>query len=71
MSKSALKLVMLCRKAKIAEGKGDSAQFFRHPLKITLPPPGRNPETAPAPCPSLILVEAWEGGENGSRPDDE
>ena len=47
MSKSGLKLVMLCRKAKNAEGKGGSAQFFRHPLKITLPPPGRNPETAP------------------------
>ena len=34
--------------------KGVSAQFFRHtlgdfrhPLKITLPPPGRNPENAP------------------------
>ena len=40
---------MLCRKAKKAEGKGGSAQFFRHPLgdfrhplKISLPPPGRD-----------------------------
>ena len=40
------KLVMLCRKAKNAL-KGGSAKFFRRPLKITLPPPGRNPETAP------------------------
>ena len=37
----------MCRKAKNAKGKRGSAQFFRHPLKITLPPPGRNPETAP------------------------
>ena len=59
MPKSGRKLVMLCRKAKNAEGKGGSAQFFRHtlgdfrhPLKITLPPAGRNPETAPVckPC---------------------
>ena len=34
--------------------KGDSAPFFRypledfrHPLKMSLPPPGRNPENAP------------------------
>ena len=49
---------MLCRKAKNAKGKGGSAQFFRHPLgdlrhplKITnnLPPPERNPKTAPGP----------------------
>ena len=30
--KSGSKLVMLCKKAKNAEGKGGSAQFFRHPL---------------------------------------
>ena len=54
MSKSGCKLVMFCRKVKDAEGKGSRAQFvrhplgdFRHPLKFTLPPPGRNPETAP------------------------
>ena len=29
---------MLCRKAKSTEGKEGSAQFFRHPLKISLPP---------------------------------
>ena len=29
--KNGLKLVMLCRKTKNAEGKGGSAQFFRHP----------------------------------------
>ena len=53
-SKSGRKLVMLCRKAKYAQGKGCSAQFFTtplgyfcHPLKITLPPPERNPETTP------------------------
>ena len=39
---------MLCvGKQKKTEGKGGSAQFVRHPLRITLPPPGRNPETAP------------------------
>ena len=38
---------MLCRKAKNTEVKGGSAQFFRHPLKISLPPPGSHPETAP------------------------
>ena len=46
--KSGRKLVMLCRKAKKKRReKGDSKQFFRHPLKISLPPPARNPETAP------------------------
>ena len=51
---SGRKLVMFCRKTKNTEGKGGSAQFFRHPLgdfrhplKISLPPPGSNPETAP------------------------
>ena len=36
---------MLSRKA---EGKDVERKLFRHPLKISLPPPGRNPETAPA-----------------------
>ena len=49
--KSGRKLVILCRKAKKnteLRGRGYcSAQFFRHPLKISLPPPGRNPEYAP------------------------
>ena len=46
--------MLVCRKEKNAEGKRGSAQLFhhplgdiRHPLKITLPPPGRNPENAP------------------------
>ena len=54
MSKSWCRLVMLCRKAKNAEERRVASNFFattlgdfRHPLKITLPPPGRNPETAP------------------------
>ena len=53
MSKSGREFVMLVGKAKNTEGKGGSTKFFRHPLgdfrhplKITLPPPGRNPETA-------------------------
>ena len=44
---------MLSRKAKNAEGKDVARDLFRHPLgdfchplKISLPPPGRNPETA-------------------------
>ena len=47
------KLVMLYKKAKNAEGKEVARNLFRHPLgdfrhplKISLPPPGRNPETA-------------------------
>ena len=55
MSKSGRKLVMLCRKANKAEGKGTARNFFchplgdfSHPLKISLPPHGRNPESAPA-----------------------
>ena len=46
---------MLFKKAKNAEGKEvarnlfrQSQGDFRHPLKISLPPPGRNPETASA-----------------------
>ena len=38
----------------MSNAEGGGAQFFRHPLgdffhplKITLPPPGRNPENAP------------------------
>ena len=43
------KLVRLCSKAKTAKRKGIARNFFRHPLKISLPPPpGRNPETTPA-----------------------
>ena len=34
--------------SKISNAEGGSAQFFRHPLEITLPPPGRNPENPPA-----------------------
>ena len=52
--KSGIKLVMLCKKAKKRWENGDSTQFFSHPLgnfchplEISLPPPGRNPETAP------------------------
>ena len=45
---------MLCRKEKTLRGNWDSEQLFRHPLgdfrhplKISLPPHGRNPEIAP------------------------
>ena len=62
MSKSGRKLVMGCRTAKNAERKGIARNFFatprgdfHHPLKISLPPPGRNPETAPALLNSFIL----------------
>ena len=41
----------------MSNAEGGSAQFvrhplgdFRHPLKITLPPPGRNPENTPLLC---------------------
>ena len=44
----------LGKKAKNAEGKKVGRNLFRHPLedyrhplKISLPPPGKNPETAP------------------------
>ena len=44
-------------------GEGGSAKFFRHPLwdfqhllKIFLPPPGKNGETAPEGCGTLYLV---------------
>ena len=40
----------------MSNSEGGSAPFFRHPLgdfrhllKVTLPPPGRNPENASAP----------------------
>ena len=49
---------MLCKKAKDAEGKDVARNLlrhpledFRHPLKISLPPPGRNPETVPVNIP--------------------
>ena len=52
--KSGRKLVMGCRTAKNAERKGiarncfaTSWEIFAIPLKMSLPPPGRNPETAP------------------------
>ena len=45
---------MLCKNAKNAEGQEEVCNLFRHPLgdfrhplKIFLPPPARNPETAP------------------------
>ena len=38
---------MLCKKAENAKGKEVARILFRHPLKIYLPPPGRNSETAP------------------------
>ena len=38
---------MLCRKAKNTEGKDVARKLLHHPLKMSLPPPGRNPETAP------------------------
>ena len=51
--KSGRKLVMLCRKAKKADRTEVARNLFhhplgdfRHPLKITLPTPGRNPESA-------------------------
>ena len=68
---------MLCRKAKNAEGKGVALNFFRqplgdfrHPLKITLPSPGRNPETAPALGSKLSKkrMEATTPGYTGSYP---
>ena len=34
--------------SKMSNAEGVSEKFFRHPLKITLPPPGRNPENAAA-----------------------
>ena len=47
------KLVMLCKKAKNAEGKEAACILFRHPLgdcrhplKISLLAPRKNPETA-------------------------
>ena len=50
------KLFMLYKKAKNAEGKEVARNLFRHPrgdfrhpLKIYLPSPEINPETAPAP----------------------
>ena len=53
--KSGRKLLMLCWKANNAEGKEMARNLFRHPLgyfryplRIFLPPPGRNPESAPA-----------------------
>ena len=48
------KLIMLCKKGKNAEGKEVARNLFRHPvgdfrhpLKISLLPPGRNSEPAP------------------------
>ena len=38
---------MLCKKAKNPQGKEVARNLFHHPLKISLPPPGRNPESAP------------------------
>ena len=56
MSENVCKLEMWCRKAKNAERKGIERNFFRHPLKMSLPPPGRNPETAPGHYNNFVSV---------------
>ena len=43
------KFVMLCKKAKKRNLSRHPLGNFRHTLKISLPSPGRNPETAPDP----------------------
>ena len=47
----------------MSNAEGVSAQFFRHPLgdfrhplKIILPPPGRNPENAPVKTDSVVVL---------------